>query len=215
MDREILDIFNGLFSLQQKHVISIKKIERMHHIVDTFQHRKSFRVFSCSFSTGIVGSKYSTAAIVANTSKFTRCIRNLKDTSGEDDWWCPINIAPTSESNAKGTHFVVAEKFLWSKSLSIFDSLSNDGSFLETSDWIARRLSIASNQYLAAQNRQSNWKFQIPAPNVPQEPNSCDCALHVSARPYHLLFEMNYSVATIRKMRPNMPVFILAACRVL
>ena len=70
-----------------------------------------------------------------NASKYTRRIPNLKNTSGEEDWWCPINVATTPESSyASGTHFVVAEICLWSKSLSIFDSLSNDGSYLETSD---------------------------------------------------------------------------------
>ena len=49
----------------------------------------------------------------------------MKNKSGEEDCWCPINIASTPDASySAGTHFVVAEICLWSKSLSIFDSLS-------------------------------------------------------------------------------------------
>ena len=63
-----------------------------------------------------------------NATNFTKHVPNLKSTSGEEDCWCPIKIASTPESScAIETHFVVAEICLWSKSLSIFDSMSNDG----------------------------------------------------------------------------------------
>ena len=47
---------------------------------------------------------------------------------------------------------------------------------------------------------------------VPEQPNACDCALHVAARLCHLLFGIEYSVATVQKMRQKSPHFFVQYC---
>ena len=64
LDSEMLDLINGLFLIEAKAHEFDTKTERMAHIVDTFEHRKTIRVFSCNFPTRIVRSNASTASLV-------------------------------------------------------------------------------------------------------------------------------------------------------
>ena len=60
LDSEMLDIINGLFLIAADAREFDAKTRGMHHIVDTFEHRKTIIVFSCNFSTKIIGSDNST-----------------------------------------------------------------------------------------------------------------------------------------------------------
>ena len=111
----------------------------------------------------------------------------------------PANIASTFRGT--GTRFVVVETCLRSNSLSVFDSLNSKGDYLDTSYDLANVMTTAFTPFLLASNRNSEWTFQIPAQNVPQQPNICDCALHVAARLCFRILGIEYSVSTVQKMR--------------
>ena len=207
LDSEMLDIIIGLFLIAGRAENFSADVASIQNTVNCFQTMDKIRVFSCNFVT-----KICMATDVANC--VIHYFRNSRDKIKDDEeLWCPANVASTFRS--KGTHYIVVETCLWSNSLSVFDSLSIQGAYLDTSYALANEMATAFTPLLLAGNRNSEWTFQIPAQNVPQQPNICDCALHVAARLCFRILGIEYSVSTVQKMRQNMPILILAACKVL
>ena len=91
---------------------------------------------------------------------------------------------------------LLLDKF-WSlaNSWSVFDSMSNKA-FLDTSYALAHLLATAFKPILNVSNRNSEWTFEVPVQNVPQQPNICDCALHVAGRLCFCIFGIEYAVST-------------------
>ena len=120
------------------------------------------------------------------------------------------NVA--SAELGQGNHFVVNHCSLGSHEIAASDSLSAGEGYSTTIKWLAQKMSVFFNFYL---NSNTPWRITPALATQVQQANNCDCALHLSSNLNALLFGIPDSVSSVRRLRQNLPVFVIAVCRVL